>query len=164
MDNNIPQVDIWTDGACLSNPGPGGWASKLISKSRSKLLQGGAIGTTNNRMELTAVIEGLSALKIIPCEVNIYSDSKYVVDAFNQHWIDSWQRDGWRTSNSREVKNSDLWMELIALVRKHYVHFHWVKGHANNYINNEVDQIANQQAHIHSKKKADLENYDSSQR
>lgn len=156
--NDLPKVEIWTDGSCLSNPGPGGWACKLVSGSRRKILQGGAISTTNNRMELTAVIEGLKALKK-KCQVTVYSDSQYVVNAFNDHWIQSWVKNNWRTSSNKEVQNKDLWLELLDVCNKHWVTFIWVKGHAENVTNNEVDQIANSQAMIHKGKIEALENY-----
>ena len=137
----ITEVTIYTDGACSGNPGPGGWASILMAGGVKKELSGGERDTTNNRMELMAVIEGLRALKR-PCKVDIYSDSAYVVNAFSQNWIDKWVRNGWKNSAKAEVANSDLWKELIDLTSKHNVTFHKVKGHADNEFNNRCDELA----------------------
>ena len=137
----ITEVTIYTDGACSGNPGPGGWASILMAGGVKKELSGGERDTTNNRMELMAVIEGLKALKR-PCKVDIYSDSAYVVNAFSQNWIDKWIRNGWKNSAKAEVANSDLWKELIDLTSKHNVTFHKVKGHADNEFNNRCDELA----------------------
>ena len=137
----ITEVTIYTDGACSGNPGPGGWASILMAGGVKKELSGGEKDTTNNRMELMAVIEGLRALKR-PCKVDIYSDSAYVVNAFSQNWIDKWVRNGWKNSAKAEVANSDLWKELIDLTSKHNVTFHKVKGHAHNEYNNRCDELA----------------------
>jgi ribonuclease HI len=137
----ITEVTIYTDGACSGNPGPGGWASILMAGGVKKELSGGEKDTTNNRMELMAVIEGLRALKR-PCKVDIYSDSAYVVNAFSQNWIDKWVRNGWKNSAKAEVANSDLWKELIDLTSKHNVTFHKVKGHADNEYNNRCDELA----------------------
>ena len=137
----ISEVTIYTDGACSGNPGPGGWASILMAGGVKKELSGGEKDTTNNRMELMAVIEGLRALKR-PCKVDIYSDSAYVVNAFSQNWIDKWVRNGWKNSAKAEVANSDLWKELIDLTSKHNVTFHKVKGHADNEYNNRCDELA----------------------
>ena len=137
----ITEVTIYTDGACSGNPGPGGWASILMAGGVKKELSGGEKDTTNNRMELIAVIEGLRALKR-PCKVDIYSDSAYVVNAFSQNWIDKWVRNGWKNSAKAEVANSDLWKELIDLTSKHNVTFHKVKGHADNEYNNRCDELA----------------------
>ena len=137
----INEVTIYTDGACSGNPGPGGWASILMAGGAKKELSGGEANTTNNRMELMAVIEGLRALKR-PCKVDVYSDSAYVVNAFSQNWIDKWVRNGWKNSAKAEVANSDLWKELIDLTSKHNVTFHKVKGHADNEFNNRCDELA----------------------
>ena len=137
----ITEVTIYTDGACSGNPGPGGWASILMAGGVKKELSGGERDTTNNRMELMAVIEGLKALKR-PCKVDIYSDSAYIVNAFSQNWIDKWIRNGWKNSAKAEVANSDLWKELIDLTSKHNVTFHKVKGHADNEFNNRCDELA----------------------
>ncbi len=137
----ITEVTIYTDGACSGNPGPGGWASILMAGGVKKELSGGERDTTNNRMELMAVIEGLRALKR-PCKVEIYSDSAYVVNAFSQDWIGKWVRNGWKNSAKAEVANSDLWKELIELTSVHKVTFHKVKGHADNEFNNRCDELA----------------------
>ena len=137
----ITEVTIYTDGACSGNPGPGGWASILMAGGVKKELSGGEKDTTNNRMELMAVIEGLRALKR-PCKVDIYSDSAYVVNAFSQNWIGKWIKNGWKNSAKAEVANSDLWKELIDLTSKHDVVFHKVKGHADNEYNNRCDELA----------------------
>ena len=137
----ISEVTIYTDGACSGNPGPGGWAAILMAGGAKKELSGGERDTTNNRMELMAVIEGLKALKR-PCKVDIYSDSAYVVNAFEQNWIGKWMKNGWKNSAKAEVANSDLWKELIDLTSKHNVTFHKVKGHADNEFNNRCDELA----------------------
>ena len=137
----ISEVTIYTDGACSGNPGPGGWAAILMAGGAKKEMSGGERDTTNNRMELMAVIEGLKALKR-PCKVDIYSDSAYVVNAFEQNWIGKWVRNGWKNSAKAEVANSDLWKELISLTAMHNVTFHKVKGHADNAFNNRCDELA----------------------
>lgn len=137
----ISEVTIYTDGACSGNPGPGGWAAILMAGGAKKEMSGGERDTTNNRMELMAVIEGLKALKR-PCKVDIYSDSAYVVNAFKQNWIGKWVKNGWKNSAKAEVANSDLWKELINLTAMHNVTFHKVKGHADNEFNNRCDELA----------------------
>ena len=137
----ISEVTIYTDGACSGNPGPGGWAAILMAGGAKKEMSGGERDTTNNRMELMAVIEGLKALKR-PCKVDIYSDSAYVVNAFEQNWIGKWVKNGWKNSAKAEVANSDLWKELIDLTTMHKVTFHKVKGHADNEFNNRCDVLA----------------------
>ena len=137
----ITEVTIYTDGACSGNPGPGGWAAILMAGGVKKELSGGERDTTNNRMELMAVIEGLAALKR-PCKVDVYSDSAYVVNAFSQNWIEKWIRNGWKNSAKAEVANSDLWKRLIELTKTHNVTFHKVKGHADNEFNNRCDELA----------------------
>lgn len=137
----ISEVTIYTDGACSGNPGPGGWAAILMAGGAKKELSGGERDTTNNRMELMAVIEGLRALKR-PCKVDIYSDSAYVVNAFDQNWIGKWVKNGWKNSAKAEVANSDLWKELIGLTAVHTVVFHKVKGHSDNEFNNRCDELA----------------------
>jgi len=137
----ISEVTIYTDGACSGNPGPGGWAAILMAGGAKKEMSGGERDTTNNRMELMAVIEGLKALKR-PCKVDIYSDSAYVVNAFEQNWIGKWVKNGWKNSAKAEVANSDLWKELINLTTMHNVTFHKVKGHADNEFNNRCDELA----------------------
>lgn len=134
-------VDVYTDGACSGNPGAGGYCAILIYNGFEKVVCGSEDMTTNNRMELLAVIYGLEALKE-PCKVNLYSDSQYVIDAFNQGWINSWQLNGWRTANKKEVKNVDLWQRLLELKSKHQITFIKVKGHADNEYNNRCDKIA----------------------
>lgn len=137
----IKTVDIYTDGACSKNPGPGGYCAILMYNGVEKVVSGSEDQTTNNRMEILAVIKGLEALKE-PCAVNLYSDSQYVVDAFNQGWITAWKSSGWRTSNKKEVKNSDLWLRLLELTAVHNVNFIKVKGHSDNEFNNRCDKIA----------------------
>lgn len=141
VQGQINKVTIYTDGACSGNPGPGGWAAILMAGGATKELCGGEESTTNNRMELMAVIQGLKALKR-PCEVDLYSDSAYVVNAFLQNWIGKWERNGWRNSAKQEVANVDLWKELIALTAVHKVNFIKVKGHAENEYNNRCDELA----------------------
>ncbi len=142
----MKQVTIYTDGACIGNPGPGGYAAILQYKDQEKVICGGLSDTTNNRMELSAVIEGIKALKV-SCEVHIYSDSAYIVNAVNKGWIKGWQRSGWHTSDNKPVKNQDLWVELIRLMENHKVIFHWVKGHSGDLMNERCDQIATSEAH-----------------
>ena len=124
-------VTLYTDGACSGNPGPGGWGAILEYKGTEKELSGGEANTTNNRMELTAVIKGLQALKE-PCIVELYSDSKYVIDALEKGWAWGWKKKNWIKSDKRKALNPDLWDVLLALTQKHEVHYHWVKGHATN--------------------------------
>ncbi|MBQ3597066.1 MAG: ribonuclease HI [Clostridia bacterium] len=135
------KVTIYTDGACSGNPGTGGYCAILMYNGAEKIVSGSELNTTNNRMELLAVIKGLSALKE-KCEVDLYSDSQYVVDAFNKDWIISWQNNNWKNSNKKDVKNVDLWKELIALTNNHKVNFIKVKGHSDNDFNNKCDKIA----------------------
>lgn len=140
----MKEVTIYTDGACTGNPGPGGYAAILMFKGAEKVISGAEKETTNNRMELLAVINGLLALKE-PCKVNLYSDSQYVVDAFNKNWIQDWQARGWKTSDKKEVKNRDLWIILLGLLNMHKVTFVKVKGHADNEFNNKCDKIAREE-------------------
>lgn len=137
----MDKVIIYTDGACSGNPGPGGWGSILMIGENKKEISGGKKDTTNNVMELTAVIEALKLLKR-PCKVDLYSDSAYVVNAFLQNWILGWIKNGWRNSNKEEVKNKELWQELLSLTKTHNVTFHKVKGHADNEYNNRCDELA----------------------
>jgi ribonuclease HI len=137
----MKEVTIYTDGACSGNPGPGGWCAILIYKGIKKVLKGFEKYTTNNRMELKVVVEALKALNE-PCKVVIYSDSAYIVNAVNQNWIEKWQKNGWKTSEKEEVKNIDLWNELVELMKIHKVTFEKVKGHADNELNNLCDRIA----------------------
>lgn len=136
----MKQVKIYTDGACSGNPGPGGWGVILMYGDRKKELSGGEASTTNNRMELIAVITALEALKE-PCKVELYTDSKYVADAINQGWLKSWIKRGWKRKDG-PVKNPDLWQKLLPLLEKHMVEFIWVKGHAENPYNNRCDELA----------------------
>ncbi len=137
----LTDVTIYTDGACSGNPGPGGWAAILIAGNYKKELSGGEANTTNNRMELAGVINGLRALTR-PCNVTIYSDSAYVVNAFNQNWLGKWMTNGWKNSAKAEVANSDLWKELAVLTATHKVTFSKVKGHADDELNNRCDELA----------------------
>ena len=141
MEEKRKKVNIYTDGACSGNPGPGGWAAILEFGGHRKELSGYMAGTTNNRMELFAAISGLGALKE-PCDVDLYSDSSYLVKAFNYHWIDGWKKKGWKTSAGTPVENQDLWFILTAQTRRHNVTFHWVKGHADHPENNRCDELA----------------------
>lgn len=134
-------VNIYTDGACSGNPGPGGWAAILEFGPHRKELSGYMAGTTNNRMELFAAISGLGALKE-PCNVNLYSDSNYLVQAFNDHWIENWKKNGWKTSGGGKVENQDLWFILSAQTSKHNVRFLKVKGHSDHPENNRCDELA----------------------
>lgn len=133
-------VTIYTDGACSGNPGPGGWGAILHYNGTDKELNGGEPLTTNNRMELTAVIESLNALTR-PCEVNLYTDSKYVMDGITKY-MTNWQKNGWRTADKKEVKNRDLWEKLVAALERHKVKWHWVKGHAGHPENERADALA----------------------
>lgn len=135
-------VDLYTDGACRGNPGPGGWAALLIAGNARKELTGAEPATTNNRMELTGVIEGLNALKK-HCSVRLHTDSKYVLQGATE-WLADWKARGWRTAARKPVKNQDLWERLDAAVRAHEISWHWVKGHAGNAGNERVDQLANE--------------------
>ena len=134
-------VTIYTDGACSGNPGPGGWGAILEYMGHEKELSGGEKNTTNNRMELTAVIKALQALKE-PCTVELYSDSKYVIDALQKGWAVSWRKRGWIKSDKKPALNPDLWEILLNLTEIHDVHYHWVKGHASNPKNNRCDDLA----------------------
>ena len=134
-------VTLYTDGACSGNPGPGGWGAILSYQGHEKELSGGESTTTNNRMELTAVIEGLKALKE-PCIVELYSDSKYVIDGLSKGWAVSWQKNGWRKADKKPALNPDLWEILLGLTQMHEMRYHWVKGHADNPKNNRCDEMA----------------------
>ena len=137
----MEEVTIYTDGACSGNPGPGGWGAMLMYKGNKKEISGGKENTTNNVMELTAVIEGLKLLKF-PCKVKLYSDSAYVVNAFIQKWIYGWIKNGWKNSSKEPVKNKELWQDLYELTKTHEVEFIKVKGHADNEYNNRCDELA----------------------
>ena len=134
-------VTIYTDGACSGNPGPGGWGAILRYKETEKELSGGAADTTNNRMELTAVIEALALLKE-SCVVELCSASKYVIDGLSKGWAKGWQKRGWIKSDKKPALNPDLWERLLTLTDRHEMHYHWVKGHAENEKNNRCDQMA----------------------
>ena len=134
-------ITIYTDGACSGNPGPGGWGAILRYRDTEKELSGGAAETTNNRMELTAVIEALRLLRE-PCIVELYSDSKYVIDALSKGWARGWKARGWVKSDKKPALNPDLWEQLLALAEVHQVRRHWVQGHAENEHNNRCDQMA----------------------
>ena len=140
----MKQVTIYTDGACSGNPGPGGWAAILLYNGREKVLSGGEAQTTNNRMELMGVISALQALKE-PCEVELWSDSRYVIDALEQGWAESWKRKGWKKADKTPAKNPDLWETLLQLTAVHRMRYHWVKGHAENPYNNRCDTLAVQE-------------------
>ncbi|HEY1124901.1 MAG TPA: ribonuclease HI [Sphingobium sp.] len=133
-------VELFTDGACKGNPGPGGWGAVLRFKGKERELSGGEPDTTNNRMEMMAAIEGLKALTR-PCHVKLWTDSKYVMDGITK-WIHGWQRNGWRTADKKPVKNADLWQALIAAIAPHRVEWHWVKGHAGHPENERADALA----------------------
>lgn len=135
------EVIIYTDGACSGNPGPGGWGALLIWNGEEKELTGGAPDSTNNRMEMRAVIEALKALKR-PCRVKIHSDSALIVNAFKQDWISNWVKRGWKKSNKKPVENQDLWKEMLEAMDDHAVSWIKVKGHADNELNNRVDRLA----------------------
>lgn len=137
----MKKVTLYTDGACSGNPGPGGWGAILRYGAHEKEISGGAQETTNNRMELTAVIEALSLLKE-SCEVDLYSDSKYVIDALSKGWVYSWQKNGWKKADKKPALNVDLWEKLLSLLERHTLHYHWVKGHAENEFNNRCDKLA----------------------
>lgn len=137
----MKSVEAFTDGACRGNPGPGGWGVVLQARGAVKELYGGELATTNNRMELTAAIRALEALKQ-PCRVALYTDSTYVKNGITQ-WLPSWQLRGWRTADKKPVKNQDLWLELSAAAKRHQLEWHWVRGHAGHPQNERADELAN---------------------
>lgn len=137
----MDEVEIFTDGACKGNPGPGGWGVLLRCKGREKTLKGAEADTTNNRMELTAALEALRSLKR-PCKVDLTTDSQYVRKGITE-WIHGWKRKGWKNASKKPVKNADLWKALDVLSHEHDVHWHWVKGHSGHRENEIVDQLAN---------------------
>ncbi|RJX39675.1 ribonuclease HI [Paenibacillus pinisoli] len=137
----MKEVMIYTDGACSGNPGPGGWGAILFYGIHKKELSGGVKATTNNRMEIQAVIEGLKLLKE-PCRVQVYSDSAYVVNCFQKGWIHGWLRNGWKNSKKEPVENQDLWKQLWELMKLHTVEYIKVKGHSDNEFNNRCDELA----------------------
>ena len=140
INNNMKEVQLYTDGACRGNPGRGGWGAILVYGKYEKEMSGGERETTNNRMELLAAISGLEALKE-PCHVTLYSDSKYVVDAFLEGWVESWRSKGWKRGKD-ELKNPDLWQRLYELTKRHEVEFVWVKGHDGHAYNERCDALA----------------------
>ena len=135
----MEKVIIYTDGACSGNPGPGGWGAILMYKDTKKEISGGKKDTTNNVMELTAALEALKLLKF-PCEVELYSDSAYLVNGFNQGWIYGWQKNNWKNSSKEPVKNKEIWEEIYKMTQKHKVKF--IKGHSDNEFNNRCDEMA----------------------
>ncbi|MDR2055252.1 MAG: ribonuclease HI [Desulfovibrio sp.] len=137
----MKKVVVYTDGACLGNPGPGGWGAVLQHSGARKELSGGFALTTNNRMEIIAVLEGLAALRE-PCEVSLYTDSRYVSDALEKGWLDSWRSKNWLKSDKKPVKNIDLWQKLLPLLDRHKIRVHWLKGHAGHAENERCDELA----------------------
>lgn len=146
--SELTKVTIYTDGACSGNPGPGGWCAILVSCGKEKELSGGDSQTTNNRMELTAVIEGLRALKR-RCEVTVVTDSKYVVDGITKRWAYSWRSKGWKKSDGKPALNPELWSALLDLLDEHEVTFEWIKGHAGHPYNERCDRAAVEQTEAH---------------
>lgn len=140
----MADVEAFTDGACLGNPGPGGWAALLRAKGTERIISGGEVQTTNNRMELLAAIHALEALTR-PCTVTLTTDSRYVMQGIEE-WVPRWIKNGWRTADKKPVKNQDLWERLAAAVARHTVRFEWVRGHAGHVENERVDQAAREQA------------------
>lgn len=139
------KIEIFTDGSCLGNPGPGGWAALLRCGGHSLEISGGAALSTNNRMELTAAIKGLEALKQ-PCSVALFTDSRYLCDAVNKKWLYAWQKRGWRKADKKEVLNQDLWKRLLPLLEKYKPELHWVAGHSGHPENERVDDLARAEA------------------
>ena len=143
---DLPEVEIFTDGACKGNPGPGGWGAILRSNGKERELSGGEAPTTNNRMELMAAIEALNALKK-PCRVQLYTDSNYVRDGITK-WIHGWRRNGWKTADKKPVKNAELWQALLEASAPHRIDWHWVKGHAGHPENERADALACAEAEL----------------
>jgi ribonuclease HI len=141
MSANLPVVILYTDGACSGNPGPGGWGAMLIWNGKRKEISGGEPDTTNNRMEMRAVIEGLKALNK-PCHVKIHSDSALIINAFTKGWIKSWQKKGWRKADKKPVENRELWEEMLNVSKPHKLSWIKVKGHSDDELNNRVDELA----------------------
>ena len=142
----MKQVIIYTDGACRGNPGPVGWCALIKFETAEKEIFGGQPDTTNNQMELSAAIEGLAILKE-PCSVELFTDSKYVMDGITQ-WIQNWKKNNWRTAAKKDVKNKELWMELYKLTKSREIKWIWVKAHAGNILNEQVDLLAKQAAEL----------------
>ena len=138
--SELPEVEIYTDGACRGNPGPGGWAAILRTSGKEREMSGGEAPTTNNRMELMAAIEALQALKR-PCRVQLFTDSTYVRDGITK-WVHGWRRNGWRTSDKKPVKNAELWQALVEAAAPHRIDWHWVKAHNGHAENERVDALA----------------------
>lgn len=136
----MKNIAIYTDGACSGNPGPGGWGTVLIYNDKTKELSGYCPETTNNQMELTAIIEALKSLKE-PCAIDLYSDSKYAIQGIEE-WLPNWQKNNWRNANKKPVKNKEYWLDFLELSNKHHIKYHWVKGHADNLYNNRCDELA----------------------
>lgn len=151
----MKRVEIFTDGSCKGNPGPGGWAALLRLGKHEKELVGGEADTTNNRMEMTAAIRGLEALTEA-CAVELYSDSKYVLDGITK-WVEGWQRRGWKNASKKPVRNADLWHELIDAAARHQVSWHWVKGHDGHPENERVDRLASDEADRQARARARVE-------
>jgi len=141
----MKKIVMYADGSCLGNPGPGGWGSILRHGEYEKELCGGFADTTNNRMEIMAVLQGLLALKEA-CTVDVYTDSQYLCKAVTSGWLENWQRNGWRTTAKKPVKNQDLWQRLLPLLKRHCVHFYWIRGHAGHRDNERCDALARTQA------------------
>lgn len=141
MPKNLPEVILYTDGACRGNPGPGGWGALLIWNGKEKEIAGGDPQTTNNRMEMKAIIEGLKTLKR-PCHVKIHSDSALIINTFTKGWIDNWLKKGWRKSDKKPVENRDLWEEMLRAAEPHKLSWIKVKGHSDDELNNRVDALA----------------------
>lgn len=157
MENDLKKVEIYTDGACSGNPGIGGWAAILLYNSVKKEISGFDENTTNNRMELTAAIRSLELLKF-PCYVNLYSDSNYLINAFNNGWLIKWQKNNWIKSDKTPVENKDLWLKLLNLASIHKINWIKVKGHADNIYNNRCDKLAREE--INKNKEAIKNNID----
>lgn len=136
----LPEVHIYTDGACSGNPGPGGWGAILIFGEHEKEIAGGEPNTTNNRMELKAAIEALRALKV-SCRVHLFTDSRYVQEGMTT-WVETWSQNGWKTAAKKDVKNVDLWQQLVEAIQPHTMEWHWVKGHDGNEMNERADALA----------------------
>ena len=141
MPKKLPEVILYTDGACSGNPGPGGWGALLIWNGKEKELSGGSHQSTNNRMEMKAIIEGLKTLNR-PCHVKIHSDSALIINTFTKGWIDNWLKRGWKKADKKPVENRDLWEEMLAAMRPHKISWYKVKGHSDNELNNRVDALA----------------------